>query len=61
MIRVLDSAGSTLVEWGRQQQQEGGEEGFQEMLLAGNVKRILENNQHPCSKNMVSSLLHKHN
>ena len=23
MIRVLDSAGSTLVEWGRQQQQEG--------------------------------------
>ena len=23
MIRVLDSAGSTLVEWGRQQQQHG--------------------------------------
>ena len=23
MIRVLDSAGSTLVEWGRQQQQQG--------------------------------------
>ena len=28
MIRVLDSAGSTLVEWGRQQQQhDGGDNG----------------------------------
>ena len=27
MIRVLDSAGSTLVEWGRQQQHSGGDVG----------------------------------
>ena len=36
MIRVLDSAGSTLVEWGRQQQQQ--QQQVISLINAGSVK-----------------------